>query len=119
MALGNTHGSWKDSKEVGNMYLISILTFQLEPLFRTSISAYKLRTILSSIKLSKFSLFPTDRFSNYSIILGREVGLPEYESINSVDDSNLETKPKKGTRRSRRKSCTDVKVRFSFFVYES
>jgi len=39
----------------------------------------------------------------------QEVGLP-FESINTVDDSTLETKPKKGTRRSRRKSCTDVKI---------
>lgn len=39
-----------------------------------------------------------------------EVGVPDYESINTADDSTLDPKPKKGTRRSRRKSCTDVKI---------
>jgi len=42
----------------------------------------------------------------------REVSVPDCESLNAADDMNLEleTKPKKGTRRSRRKSCTDVKI---------
>ena len=34
--------------------------------------------------------------------------------MTTTDDSTLEPKPKKGTRRSRRKSCTDVKVQLSY-----
>ena len=47
--------------------------------------------------------------------LAHEVGVPDYESINTADDSTLDPKPKKGTRRSRRKSCTDVKVICSIY----
>ena len=36
--------------------------------------------------------------------------------MTTTDDSTLEPKPKKGTRRSRRKSCTDVKVQLTSYT---
>ena len=51
-----------------------------------------------------------------NLILAREVDVPDYESMTTTDDSTLEPKPKKGTRRSRRKSCTDVKVQLTSYT---
>ena len=68
-------------------------------------SGKKIWTVRNFRNLTSGLWIPT-----YSPFLAREVGVPDYESINTADDSTLEPKPKKGTRRSRRKSCTDVKV---------
>ena len=63
--LERTDRSWKVSFEVGEFRRSWKVSLQLVSHFPTSIGSFQLRSVLSNLKLSNFSFFPT-ALSNYT-----------------------------------------------------